>query len=117
MRMNNKKVKEQIKQHILDCVYDVNGNGYNTFDEAANRLISEFKRVANHKYNLHMLPNNQDRFSDYLMGLPFHFEYTNYGIQDYLNGLGINPINKDFDSTKSNHLYHYLIWKEINNKY
>ena len=117
MKTNSKEVRNKIKQHVLDCVYDVNGNHYDTFDGAAKRLMDEFKRVADHTYNLKKIPNNQERFSDYLWGLPFSFEYANYAIQDYLNSLGINPTNKEYDTTKSNNLYHYLIWSEVCNEY
>jgi len=113
MKTNSKQVKEQIRQHVLDCVYDVEENTYPTFEGAKNRLLSEFDRVANHKWNVNRLPNNQERFSDYLNGIPFHFEYENEGIKDYLNGLGINPENKEFDSAKSMRLYHYLIYRAI----
>lgn len=113
MRTNSKQVRDQIKSHIMECVTDENENGFNSFEDAANRLYSEFDRVANYKYNMVRIPNNQDRFSDYLLGLPFAFEYTNEGIETYLNSLGINPGNKKFDSDKSLKLYHYLIFSEV----
>ena len=43
-------------------------------------LFEEFERVANHPYNLKKFPNEQDRMADYLMGLPFCFEFENYKI-------------------------------------
>jgi len=113
MKTNNKQVRQQVRQHILECVYDENEQTYQTFEEAKARLTDEFNRVANHEYNLKRLPNNQDRFSDYLCGIPFHFEYTHQGIKDFLNGLGINPEGKEFDSDKSMRLYHYMIYKEV----
>ena len=113
MKTNSKEVKEQIKQHIVDRVYDYEENTFPTFEGAKDHLLSEFNRVANHKYNLQRFPNNQERFSDYLNGLPFHFEYTNEGIKDYLNGLGINPEGKEFENAKSMRLYHYLIYRAI----
>ena len=113
MKTNSKQVREQIKQHILDCVYDENENEYQTLEEAKERLLSEFERVTGHEYYLKRYPNNQERFSQYLMGIPFHFEYTNHGIAEYLNGLGINPNGREFDSAKSQHLYHYLIYREL----
>lgn len=114
MKSNSKQVREQIKQHIIDCVLDENGKTFSTFEEAKSRLISEFKRVANYPNNLHNFPNDQDRFSDYLNGLPFNFEFTNYEIKEYLNGLGINPTGGEYTSTLSLRRYHGLIWREIN---
>ena len=116
MKTNSKQVRELIRAHVLGCVTDNNENTYPTFKEAAKRLLEEFDRVANHKHNLHRLPNDQERFSDYLCGLPFSFEYTHEGIKDYLNGLGINPTGKEYTNDANMKLYHYLIWSEINKK-
>ena len=117
MRTNSKEVRKQIRQHIQDRVYGYEEEEFPTFEAAAKHLVSEFKRVADHKYNLRRLPNHQDRFNDYLFGLPFHFEYTNYGIEQYLNGLGINPTGKKYDDSRSTKLYTYLIWREISEMY
>jgi len=115
VKTNSKQVKEQIKQHIIDCVTDEEGNNYSTFGKAKERLLSEFKRVANYPNNLQRFPNNQDRFSDYLNGLPFNFEFTYYGLKEYLNGLGINPTGKKYSASVSLKRYHALIWREIQN--
>ncbi len=114
MKSNSKEVRAAIRQHILDCVYDENENQYNNIKDAATRLNSEFERVANDPYNMKRIPNNQLRFSDYLLGLPFHFHYTYYDIETFLNGLGINPGNKKFSGDKLTKLYHYLIFSEMN---
>jgi hypothetical protein len=113
IRTNSKQVREVIRQHILDCVTDGNGDTYATFKEARQRLADEFERVANYPHNLRRFPNAQDRFHDYLMGLPFGFEYTNCGIADFLNSLGINPENKEIDPDKSARLYAYLLHREM----
>ena len=115
VKTNSKQVREQIKQHVIDRVMDENEESFKTFEEAKNRLLSEFKRVANYPNNLQRFPNNQDRFSDYLNGLPFNFEFTTYGIQEYLNGLGINPTGKKYSASVSLKRYHALIWREIQN--
>ena len=113
LRTNSKAVREQIRAHILENVTDGDGDTFATFAEAQEHLRSEFDRVANHPNNLRRFPNNQDRFLDYLMGIPFDFEYTNAGIADFLNGLGINPEGREFDTDKSARLYAYLIYREI----
>lgn len=113
IRTNSKQFREAIRQHILECVTDDNGDTYATFKEARQRLADEFDRVANYPHNLRRFPNVQDRFQDYLMGLPFRFEYTNCGIADFLNSLGINPENKEIDPYKSVKLYAYLIFREM----
>ena len=113
MRTNSKEVRAQIKQHILDCVTDYDDDDFEMLEAAREYVKFEFNRVANYEYNLKRIPNDRERFSDYLMGLPFSFHYTNSDIQDYLNSLGINPENKEFDIEKSISLYHNMIYKEI----
>lgn len=113
MKANNKAVRAQIRAHILENVLNEEGQYFSTFSEAQNYVKQEFNRVANHPYNLHKLPNNQDRFSDYLCSLPFNFHYYFDDIKNYLNSLGINHENKEFSNDKSLKLYHLLIYKEI----
>ena len=113
MKTNSKEVREQIKKHILGCVQDENENYFTSIDQAANRLYSEFNRVANHANNMRRYPVDQERFSDYLDGLPFHFHYYHGDIKEFLNSLGINPGNKTFSDEKSHKLYHYLIYSEM----
>lgn len=114
MKSNSKAVKEKIRAHILACVYDVAGNPFQTVRDAATWLAVEFDRVANHPHNVKRFPNEQDRFQDYLMGLPFNFEYTHAGIADTLNGWGINPTGKEYAPDKSARLYAALIFREMN---
>lgn len=113
MKTNCKAVRELVRAHILESVTDGNGDTYATFPEAIARLRDEFERVANYPHNLRRLPNNQERFQDYLMGIPFGFEFTNSGISAFLNGLGINPTGKEYDDAKSARLYTALIYREI----
>ena len=115
MKTNSKAVKQAIQKHILDCVYDYNENQFADFDGAKNHLLNEFNRVANHGNNVKRIPNEQERFSDYLCGIPFHFEYVNYSINEFLNSLGINKNNKSFSDARIVKMYHYLIYKEIFN--
>ena len=113
MRTNSKAVRALIQAHILENVTDGNGDTFPTLPEAIAHLRAEFDRVANYPANLRRFPNNQDRFHDYLMGIPFGFEFTHHGIAEFLNGLGINPTGKELNSEKSARLYSYLIFKEI----
>ena len=113
LSINSKEVKEAIKKHILDCVYDYNENEFNTLEEAKKHLNAEFERVSGHAYNLKRFPVKQDRFADYLAGIPFWFEFETYKIQEFLNGLGINPEGKSYDVNKVWNLYSYLIFREL----
>jgi hypothetical protein len=112
-KTNSKHVKNLVKQYILETVHNDKEEVYVDFKDAANRLNSEFKRVANHKFNLQRLPNNVDRFLDYLQGLPFWFPMYDDDIEEFLNSLGINPENKEFESSKMWNLYALLIYREI----
>jgi hypothetical protein len=113
MKTNSKQVRERIRTHILECVTGPEGESYDTLEQAKKRLQEEFNRVANYPHNVKRIPNNQDRFSDYLSGLPFSFHFSYYDIQQYLNSLGLNPKNKELTGDQSTKLYHYLIYKEI----
>ena len=113
MKTNSAPVRAAIRQHITNAVTDNNGDSYATFQDAAARLASEFDRVANYPHNLKRFPNAADRFHDYLMGIPFGFEFTTDGIELFLNSLGINPTGRTFDADKSARLYTYLIHSEM----
>jgi hypothetical protein len=106
-RTNSNHVRHQIRQHIIDSV-DVTA----TIEEASKIILDSFNSWDN-EYERRRLPNNQDRFSHWLWGLPFDFEYTYCGIADFLNDRGINPEGKTYDDEQSGKLYHYLIWSEV----
>ena len=112
-KTNSKHVKNLVKQYILETVYNDNENVFSSFKDAANHLNNDFKRVANHPYNLKRLPNNVDRFLDYIQGLPFWFPQYDDDIKDFLNSLGINNENKEYSSSKMWNLFALLIYREI----
>ena len=60
-----------------------------------------------------MFPNDTKRFTDYLQGIPFHFHFENYKLEEYLNSLGINPENKTYSIEKIWDLYGLLIYREM----
>ena len=111
--VSSKVVREAINKHILSCVYDYQENEFTTLKEACNHLNNEFERVSNHAYNIHRFPNAVSRFVDYLQGIPFHFEFEDYKIQQFLNELGINPSDKEYSSTKMWNLYGLLIYRQM----
>ena len=112
MRTNSKEVRNAIKNHILECVYDYSENKFATLKEACNHLYNEFDIVANHVNNKKRIPNEQKRFEDYLKGIQFHFHYTNEDIETFLNSLGINKDGKKYEPSKMWNLYAYLIYSE-----
>jgi len=113
MKSNSKVVRDKIKQHIIDCVYDYEENEFPDIKSAANHLNSEFNRVTGDDHFVKRMKSDQERFSYYLMGLPFHFHFYSHDIQEYLNSLGINPKGIVYDDEKSMTMYHYLIFSEM----
>lgn len=111
--MNTEELRNAMRAHILESVTDYNGDVFPTEEEAINHLKNEFERVANYPYNLQKFPNNQDRFNDYLMGIPFGFEFEYHRIVEFLDSLGFNPRGSQFSDDTSAKFYSYLIFKEI----
>ena len=112
-KTNSKVVKELVKKYIKQNVYNENENTFKSFENAAKCLNNDFKRVANYPYNLNRLPNNVERFKDYLQGLPFWFPAYTEDIKNFLNSLGINKENREFSADKMWNLYALLIYREI----
>ena len=112
MRTNSKQVRNAIKNHILECVYDYSENSFATLKEACNHLYNEFDRVSNNAYNKKIIPNEQKRFEDYMQGAQFHFHYTNEDLENFLNSLGVNKEGKKYEPSKMWNLYAYLIFSE-----
>jgi len=100
LKTNSKEVKTVIQQHILNCVYDCSENKFPSLKLACTHLNNEFIRVAGHEYNLRKFPNHVGRFIDYLQGMPFHFEYENCEIENFINNLGVNPDKKNIQVQK-----------------
>ena len=112
MKTNSKEVRNAVKKHILECVYDYSENTFPTLKEACNHLYNEFDRVSNCANNIKRIPNAQKRFEDYLKGIPFHFHYTNEDLENFFNSLGINKDGKKYEPSKMWNLYAYLIYSE-----
>lgn len=112
MKTNSKEVRNAIKNHILECVYDYSENTFPTLKEACNHLYNEFDRVANHANNRKITPNVQKRFEDYLKGIPFDFHYTNEDLENFFKSLGINKEGKKYEPSKMWNLYAFLIYRE-----
>jgi len=107
-RSYNKEVIHEIRQHIKECVYDENGDEYKTYKEAALRLVSEFQRVANHSYNI----SHQERFRDYMQGIPFNFEYMYYEQKKIVSQwLQSDPDN--YTDQEAANMYYDLIYRTI----
>lgn len=111
LKTNSKEVIKQVEAHILDCVTDEDGKDFNSIVLACRYMYCEFDRVANYPNNLKSIPNEQERFADYLRGIPFSFDVYYYDMAQFLNFLGINPQGKIYSDEKVSKLYYYLIYK------
>ena len=91
---NKKEYKEKLDNYIYDCIenYDVELSN----DEKIIYFMSEFDRVANYPNNIKRYPNIVDRIDDYLMGLPFNFDFSNYYKLQIVSTLhGVDKIPED----------------------
>ena len=80
--MRNTKTKEykaKIFNYILDCI-DSEDIELKTPKEKIDHFFERFESEFNYKNNRLRHPNFQDRIANYLMGLPFNFEFENYKI-------------------------------------
>lgn len=111
LNTNSKEVKDAIKKHILECVHDYDTEEvFNSLQEAKTYLYNEFNRVANYPINIHNIPNEQNRFQDFMQGCVFWFEFEDYKIEQFLNSIGIL---KEFKAGEAWRLYAYLIFREL----
>ena len=114
MRSNTIDVKTKIRNHILECVTDENGDNYTNYKAACKRMQAEFNRVANYPNNIQRFPNVQLRFHDYMRGIPFRFEIYYYKQLEFLETLDLdNSKNKTYTDEQSESLYYNLIYREM----
>jgi len=82
----------KVYSYIMDCIEDPDTE-LETPKDKIDYVFIEFNRVANYPYNLQRIPNNQARLADYLMGLPFGFDFANYRILELAKEWGGLPEN------------------------
>lgn len=107
------ELQKAIRKHVLECVQDYDENDFKTFDDAAKHMQKEFNRVANYPYNLQRFPDEAERFSDYLNGLPFGFYFYYHDIQDFLRSIGFGDASIQDNGTAATKAYHLLIYSEM----
>ena len=113
---NSNHVMNKISEHVVNNVTNEDNEPYSNIVSASNELHIEFVRVANYEYNLYKFPSVRDRFSDYLSGLPFHFEYMVMDIELFFEKIELK-YNKDADFNSIINLYRGLIFNcMMNNK-
>jgi hypothetical protein len=109
---NSKFVLDSVRNHVTQSV-SIDGT-VPSFSAAAVYVWHEFIRVTNNDYYKHHFPNLQDRFSNYLDGLPHSFLIYYNEMETYLDTLGLNNNSKTkFSEDKIHKMYHFLIYKVI----
>jgi hypothetical protein len=78
-------------------------------------MNKEFIRVSNYSLNRQKFPNEFNRFSDYLRGIPFGFLFYSSDIKEFLVGIGLEKQVEKYkdDNEKIEYLYYYLIFSEM----
>ena len=112
-RSTRKEVKNLIRQHIKDSVYDYECSPFDSFEGAAKHLAEEFNRVANYENNRRRIPNEQERFKDYLHGLPFEFEFEYYRQRETLNEWLQTEDDSKYSDREVSDRYYALIYREV----
>ena len=97
MNTNTKVYKANLDKYIDSCI-ELEYNPDATLNDKVKYFMSEFNRVANYPNNINRYPNTIDRIDDYMMGLPFDFDFTNYDklrVVAMLHEMDSVPIDKE----------------------
>lgn len=82
-------------------------------------IYKEFQRCANYPYNVQRMPNEKDRFIDWLKGQPGVFDVTDY--TKVIVNLIVNeweiPGRHDYDDMDNVDLYYQMIYDEFIDMY
>jgi len=117
LKTNTNKYNEKIYKYILDCI-DSEYGILVTPEEKINHFFDRFEIEYNYKNNILRYPNLQNRIAEYLMGLPFNFEYENYKILQLTESLHECKLtDKQEDKFLSNY-WNHLAFKilQLNDK-
>lgn len=111
MKSNNKQVKEQIKKHIFECVTNEEGEEFKTFEELKNYVWKRFEKEYNYARNKQLYSNEQQRFKEYCLGMPFDFSTWYDEQRQILNSWNLYKESATDEQTET--LYFYLIYREL----
>lgn len=111
--MKNQQLNAKVKEYIMSNIIDIETaqNEYNTTlvtdKDRINFVVKEFESTANYPNNLRNFPNQQNRFADWLQGLPgvISIDFMNHEILEIAVNWGSIPAqytNKQADKILSN---------------
>ena len=78
LNTNSRRYQANMDQYLLECITSEDEN-LETLDQKINYAMRYFNRV-DYQNNRLRIPNIVKRFADFLAGLPFSFDYSNYDI-------------------------------------
>lgn len=103
MRTTAKSVVDKIQEHVLDGFEE--WESYDDCESPLDALTSQLEYMRN------------DNETDYQTAKRLveggQFLIYHYQVQEFLNGLGINPDGKEYDTQDSWELYVHLLSREI----
>jgi hypothetical protein len=111
MKPNSKEVRLCVQKHILECVTTSEGEQFATLQEVKEYVLNRFNSEYNGDYEKRNYPKIQERFKNYLLGMPFDFTTWNDEIVQILNSWGLYKENATIK--QSANLYYYLIFSEV----
>ena len=77
LRTNTKKYQENFKNYFLEVIKSEDLPEYiKTDKEKVNFIFERFNSEYNHANNIRRTPNFQQRFAEWLQGLPLNIPYT-----------------------------------------
>ncbi len=118
MKSNSKQVRDAVREYLIDCIMDADPKNWdkdtNDLKTRLEIIIDEFRSAANYPYNLQRIPNNQDRFIDWQMGLPssLPIDWTDHDIVERMTDWGL-PNDKNYPTEKSIKWYYHIIYSEL----
>ena len=110
--MKELELRQKVQQHILDSVEDREMEAMFLFaPDACLHLYKTFIVESSPVKSKAAIKLEEERFSDYLNGLPFGFEFENEKITSLLSNLGLDVDSLSY--TEATKLYHSLIYREV----
>ena len=111
-RTNTNEYKKAFYPLLIEWI-DFEGTENNSPQQKLKELYNEFDRCANFPYNLHKFPNTQERFKDYLQGLPIAIPFVSSEIIEIAESLHECKLSEKQENTIINNFFnhcafHYL---------
>jgi exopolyphosphatase/pppGpp-phosphohydrolase len=107
LKTNSKLYKQRIKAYILSCIDSEDVEIVDT--DKIPHLMERFESETRH--NIKHYPNTQNRLSNWLAGLPFHFDYESHRVLEVAKQLHGCELTEDDTILENwwNHLAYHIL--------